>query len=396
MVKTPTEYNLSPQRGLLAAFIVLPLLVAAAWFVINAQFASWDFRNNLWGPAHLLVQGMSPYLIEQLFDNSNSVWLPMAIGVGFWLGYLDLFTATNLWALLSAVLAILLTLISIQRGQPGTLWVTVALLAVFLFPPTVSHFILGQFSLISVVLLLIAVRVVERSFHWSIIVGLLLALALTKPQLVLLPSLGIALMYWKNRGVKGTFQVGVLTLGWSLLLMLPLWLGYPNWVEGFQVALARNMVWAHPTLFVQFYWWMGDTGRLAWGLLVIVMVAVNGWLWWHLPARRAVSWSLALNLLITPYAWSWDFVLLLPLFVQTLFSLQAYSLRGMLLAGYCLCWAGVVHIRLNTENDDVRYWWAPLFLLFVILTVQIIATYLQAHQHRKSIPNTVTISPEAH
>ena len=42
-------------------------------------FDSWDFRNNLWGPAHLLTTGRSPYFIKQLprrkTDVKDAQWI---------------------------------------------------------------------------------------------------------------------------------------------------------------------------------------------------------------------------------------------------------------------------------------------------------------------------------
>ena len=62
------------------------LLVLVCFLPI--PFTFWDFRNNLWGPSHLLVTGKSPYAIKQLFPDTNAVWLPQIIGLLFPMGWL--------------------------------------------------------------------------------------------------------------------------------------------------------------------------------------------------------------------------------------------------------------------------------------------------------------------
>ena len=47
-----------------------------------------DFYNELWGPAYLLVNGQSPYDTPILDPVLPAVWLPMAIGFFFPLGWL--------------------------------------------------------------------------------------------------------------------------------------------------------------------------------------------------------------------------------------------------------------------------------------------------------------------
>ncbi len=385
MLAPPDTRGSSRRDAIVAACIVLPLLAAAVWFVQSAEFTSWDFRNNLWGPAHLLVQGMSPYAIEQIFDGSNSVWMPVAVGAGFALGWLEIHTATNLWLLLNVLLVLTLVGLSIQRAQPGTLWVSVALLAALLFPPTISHLILGQFSLLTAVLLLLAVRRLESLPRWPVLAGLLLALSLTKPQLVLLPGLGIIWWMWRRAGGHGLLRLALMVGVWVLVLLLPLWLGYSDWLQGFRAALERNQSWAHPTLFLRLTT-AGTVGWLLWGLLAALALAVNIWLWERLPARRAVGWSLALNLLVTPYAWSWDFVLLLPLWVQVMFALERRDVRALLLAAYALCWAGIVYVRLTTDNDDVRYWWVPPVMLALLTAAHIASRWRGAPRPAEAKP----------
>ena len=78
---------------------------------------------------------------------------------------------------------------------------------------------------------------------------------------------------------------------------------------------------------------------------------------------------MALNLVAVPYVWSWDFVLLMPLFVATLIATRSLALRGLMLIVYAAVWILTVHIRLTTLADEAQFWWMPLVLLATIIIV---------------------------
>src|SRR5712692_2292721 len=87
------------RERIFAAVLLLAFAVGIVAFIKTPLFGSWDFRNNLWGPAYLLVHGQSPYHISTLFENSNALWFPMAIGLFFPFGWLTQSEASNLWLL---------------------------------------------------------------------------------------------------------------------------------------------------------------------------------------------------------------------------------------------------------------------------------------------------------
>lgn len=74
-------------RRVMEGFIIFSFALFAIWLVCNNPFDFGDFRHNLWAPTHLLLRGESPYLIKTLFPNKHAVWLPMAVGLFFPLGW---------------------------------------------------------------------------------------------------------------------------------------------------------------------------------------------------------------------------------------------------------------------------------------------------------------------
>jgi hypothetical protein len=96
-------------RRVVVTFTIILALMLAGWFIYTSRSTGWDFRNNLWAPAYLLIHGKSPYRISVLFDNSNAVWFPQIIGLFFPLGLLSEHQASNLWLIINVLTAICLT-----------------------------------------------------------------------------------------------------------------------------------------------------------------------------------------------------------------------------------------------------------------------------------------------
>lgn len=352
--------TLRGMRLVIVGLVALIVLSAAVWFIITQSFTSWDFRNNLWGPTYLLLTGRSPYIISQLFTGSNSVWLPTSIGAYLPLGLLPEAQATNLWAVMNVLLYGVIIWLSTQQKKPALIWLTLAGVGMYIFPSFVSLVQLGQFGVLATFLIMMAAR--QSKVNRPLLAGLLVALATAKPQLVVLPALGLLMVFW-NHGRGSAARFVVMTALWCALMTLPLWLFYSDWIPGFRAALDSNPKWHQPSAFVLLPYHLGGLGAIFYGVLALGIFAVNWRIWQILPPTHAVAWSLALNLLITPYAWSWDFVLLVPLLVQTLFALKNWLLKMTFIAGYGLCLYLMITLRFSSDNNDWLFWWVPWLLM---------------------------------
>jgi hypothetical protein len=348
-------------RKNLKTVIIITAGIAAIWYFPRLRFVSGDLINNLWTPAHLLVRGQSPYLTHILQIEGvtwlAAVWLPMAIGLFFPLGWLTPIQATQLWLVSNIALLIAIAWLAQGASRPRLVVFAASILSVFIYPPTWSHLWLGQFTILATFLLLLAARFVAAPRY--LLVGFLVVVSLAKPQLSVLVVPGLFIVYGRDHGLGGILSfTGALVL-WIMLLTLPLWVAHPLWLSDFVAAQGQNPKWAHPSFFALLPVLWGTIGLVLWGISALGIFVVNVQLWLKRPPQNAVIWSLALTPLVTPYIWSWDFVILLPLIVYAIARVECTTSRIVVGLGYLMSWGLMVWIRICTDHSDERYWWVP-------------------------------------
>lgn len=318
-----------------------------------------DFYNELWGPVYLLVHGQSPYDTASLNPVLPAVWFPMAVGFFFPLGWLSEETALQTWFIFN-VIEICMVVFLVQ-GKGRSLYNTAALaLLCFFFPFVLNHFNLGQFSITILLCLMLSAHWIGKYGNWPS--AFFLALALAKPQLGILAVFGLAVFQFRQRGFKGMFLFGAQTLFVALLMSLPLFIAHPAWIPDWLTSMAKNYTWLHPSLFSILRQTLG-----VWGTVIWMVIAVGGlisalFLWKNLPPFLAMLWSLALTTLITPYVWSWDFVLLLPLWMFS-FVKAGWRSRIFLLASYAIAWYGMALVQMQAGSQNQSFWWVPLWFV---------------------------------
>ena len=361
-----TAVFLSPK--FLLAILVGFILVLLALFITSFPYpAGWDFRNNLWAPSFLLVNGQSPYNITVLYEIGSAVWMPVAIGMFWPLGYLPLQQASNLWWIFTLISLIAIVWLSSGYQRPPKYLFTVTLILAFLFPPTISHFSLGQITVL-ICFLFMVLSIYGQKLH-PLLIAILIALTLSKPQLAIFILPGYIYSYIKENGssqaVKLIFLI-FLSIG---ILSIPLFIYYPRWIIDFFQNLMENPDWAHPSSLFLLRTNFNRIGEILWYMLLFLVSGINLWLWTRLPKRDAAVWSLALTTLVTPYIWSWDFVLLIPLIVSYLFNKKQKSSVWLIYFAYFSCWGVIAYMKLTGRISDELYWWVPWYLIgFVIFS----------------------------
>lgn len=297
--------------------------------------------------------------------------MPTAVGMFFPLGFFLPETASSVWFLLNAAGLNALVFLSIPQPRSSGALLAGMLFAVF-FPPFFHHILLGQISILSALFLMAAVGFAEQRRDWA--VACFLAAGLPKPQIGFLILLGLGQFYFQRGGIESVIRFGVKTLTAALAMCLPLFFAEPNWMPDWLASLRANQVaWMHPSILFPLRQALGTWGYLPWACLTAGTLWVVCWLWKTQPPRAAAIWSLALTLLITPYVWSWDFVLLLPLFIYA-FRRGGWQQRIMLAAGYVLGWAGMAALQLSANDHNSRFWWAPLWFLLLVGAAQMMNT----------------------
>lgn len=354
--------SLSFGRGMTAALLFGLAILAALAFrgVVSARA---DFYNNLWAPAHLLLQGANPYDTSSLKAELAPLWLPPAVGAFAPLGWLSAQAAARLWALLSLAALALTAALSLEPTRP-ILTVLAAGLMAFFFPPVINHLALGQYSILAALLCLLAALYAERKWAWG--EAFLLALGLAKPQLAFLAAAGLAFLHLHEEGLRGLVKFGLRLAAAVFFLSLPVLLARPGWLPALLADLQGNPPWPQPSLFTFLKTYTGAWAWPLWGLPLTGALLACRWLWRRLPPQAAMPWTLGLTVLVSPYIWSWDFVLLLPLFVRE-FTRAAPRRKAWLAVAYLAAWAGMAAIQLSQDYNNLRFWWAPLLLMGALL-----------------------------
>jgi hypothetical protein len=346
------------------------MLAAAflAWFVPSTIIpVSWDFRNGLWGPPHLLAHRQSPYNIHATFSASNSFWMPVIIGLFLPIGLLPMQWASNIWLLLNMAALFLVTAVAAGPHRKSALWVCLAALALAIFPSSMEVFRQGQVSL--VLLAALVVLAASRGKLGSVVTGALLAISLTKPQLaaLFLPAYFVVLL--REQGLRKVLQIGLWMLIWIGLLCLPLFLLFPNWLPDLRHNLAINNPWFYPSLYsylinstglhglavplAAIYWLIGL------GLAVFLAMRLDGF--------EALLWTLAITPLFSPVIWSWDFVLMYPLLVHLALKCESGIAARVIYWGYGVCTVVFILMRFRSVVLDQYTAWVPILLIAVAL-----------------------------
>jgi hypothetical protein len=342
--------------SILALGFVAVLIASLFWRLMLPRM---DFYNELWGPAHLLVQGKSPYDTASLNPILPAVWFPMAIGFFFPLGWVPETLALQVWFIFNIIELCLI--VYLVQGDRRSLYTTVALaLFCFFFPFVLNHLNLGQFSITVMLCLILAVYFAENRRDW--LAAFFLALGLSKPQLGFLAVFGLSIFYFRQGGFGSLFRFGVQTALISLLMSLPLFIFHPVWIPDWIKSMQSNYTWLHPSLFSIFRQNLGNWGTVLWAALLIIGVGISFWLWIKSSPQIAMLWTLGITTIVTPYVWSWDFVLLLPIWMY-LFTLPDWQRKALLVAFYAVAWYGTALIQSKTGSNNQEFWWVPIFFM---------------------------------
>jgi hypothetical protein len=349
-----------------ASILVLGFIAVLVSFLFwRLMMPRMDFYNELWGPAYLLVQGKSPYNTASLNPVLPAVWFPMAIGFFFPLGWLPENLALQAWFFFN-IIEICLVVYLVQ-GDRYSLYSTATLaLMCFFFPFTLNHFNLGQFSITVMLSLILSAYFADKRRDW--LAACLLALALSKPQLGILAMFGVSALYFRRNGFRGLVYFGSQTALTTLLMCLPLFIFHPAWIPDWFKSMQSNYAWLHPSLFSIFRQSFGGWGIIPWAAMLILALCASHQLWMKFPAHTAMLWSLGITTIITPYIWSWDFVLLLPIWMHT-FTNSGWKRKVILLILYAVAWYGAAIIQAQVGSQNQSFWWVPILFIGTLALV---------------------------
>jgi hypothetical protein len=348
-----------------SVFVLALIAVVVGCLFWNLMLPRMDFYNELWGPASLLVRGQSPYDTSSLNPVLPAAWLPMSIGFFFPLGWLPEKIALQIWYIFNIFEISLI--VYFAQGKNRNLYNTAALaLICFFFPLTFNHINLGQFSITVTLCWVFAAYFLEKDKHWMS--AFCIALALSKPHLGFLVLLGLSHRDYQRSGLRAMFSSWARILTMCLILCVPLFVAYPNWIPDAIVSMGSNPPWAYPSLYILFERYLGAWGHALWGFTTLTVIGANFWLWKKLPLKNVIYWSLALAPLITPYVGSWDFVVLFPLLTLTYVNVD-WKRKVFLWVAYCIAWFGMAQVQTQSVSHNHFFWWVPLWFIGAVILV---------------------------
>jgi hypothetical protein len=329
-------------------FVVISAAIASIFFYAIARyftnlvdFYSSDFFK-LWLGGKLLIQGLDPYdshtwlsahdLYKVAWKPNPTYLYPLPLAILFLpFSQLPLDRAYTLWFFIS-IWAVVISILLLLRlaNNPRMIHLALPLIAgAFLFRPTIVTLRNGQLGAVLLLVLALVVYFWQKECWFT--GGVVLGLLILKPQLgiPLLLLVGVWLLLLRRwRAILGTGITGIVLLITGLSVD-------PGWVSGFAAAGTQRFIETFgysPTIFglVGAYCEQNSNCALLYGGAASILL--SSLVIWLLVSNRNFSPTIAIAvltpvaLLVTPYTWAYDQILLvipISLVVILLFTSNA-------------------------------------------------------------------------
>lgn len=312
---------------LLVLLICLPVF---AYIAINSFHGKDGIVNNgfftFWLSGHMIWTGESPYSSTAWLGGhhaNNATWIPNQIFpyplplalLTAPLGALPIEQAYVLWVFLSQVIVTLgiLWLSTFWEGLNRRVFAVMIVVAYIFNNNMISTLQTGTIGALFFLFLLVALYCKQKK--WDFAAGVVLALLALKPLfLVVVALIGIWLLMQRNWKMMGGIIAGGLGLFVIGLIQ------DVNWVNKFRGAsenLFNMRLGNQPTIISYTRLACGGEMTCATTLYlvgVLFLVGLYAWLLWKkramLTPLTVFSTAIALGVLLPPYIWAYDYVLL--------------------------------------------------------------------------------------
>jgi Glycosyltransferase family 87 len=337
-----------------------------------------------WAATRLLLTGHNPYGPQELFELQRSVgwkdsipllmWNPpwtLSFTLPFALASFDV--AQFLWLLLNTFIVVFCAkqLWLLYGGLPTAY--RRAWLVLLTFAPAYLVLILGQIGPL-ILLGLVGFLHCARDKHWKW-AGVFTILISIKPHLLYL--FWIALILWIIEKRQWQLMIGATVSGF-IAATTPLFFSssvYSDYIQLNRTAkLPTPFDWQTPT--------MGQAARFffapeaVWLQFVPSLIGVFWLLFhWH-KSKNQWEWSTQLPILIiaslatTSFAWSFDYIVLLPAIIQAaswLSRRQELSCKTPVIIVYVIIMALYMLVFFLSPNDFWRFWLGPAFVIAYLI-----------------------------
>ena len=144
-----------------------------------------------------------------------------------------------------------------------------------------------------------------------------------------------------------------------------MWLADISWWNDLLANLRRNPRWEQPSTLwlIEAHVGLSGPGILIFGLIFAGCLLAAVYLWLRTGPVQGTVWGVALTTIAGTYMWSWDFVLLLPLLVDT----AARAKQWQVIIGLLGIWLGALVFTLLSFQpapaSNARLWWLPYWVI---------------------------------
>ncbi len=339
---------------------------------------------HFWVGGHQNALGKNPFdplAVEQFRTQlgitqaagKTSVMLnpPWAITIFMPFGLLNYPLSRLLWLILSvsAVLLSSLLLWQIYSTVPRLRWLGIVLMLIF--ASTISVLEKGQLTVLVLLgLVLFLYGIVKKQSDW--LVGASLTLVSLKPQVVLL--FWLAVLFWVIQ--KHKWMVLISAASCVVILSLLAFLFNPAIFSQYAYLLQSYGIseWANPTIgaYLRFFWFGLDN---FWLQYLPALIGAVWFLYYWIRHRKAWDWMNAMpilmlaSILTSPYAWTYDQVVLAPAVIQAV-AWVATAWRRILswIVAIAYLALNLLNLILHRRLDDFWFiWFAPAVVILYIL-----------------------------
>ena len=335
-----------------------------------------------WSAYDVSIHGGNPYDADVLADAQRSIpsqedrteaqrywnppWslvllapvlaLPFDVATALW------FSLTMLGGVLAVVLAWRLFVPSVEAPPP------LALAGSLLFLPFVESLQLGQMTVLVTVLVLGGFLALREGHE--VAAGALLALTIVKPQAAFLALAVVALHLVATRRWI-TIRTGALT---AVVVVALSWFLHPAAWDGWDVGRGSPTHWHSATVAAWLRSWLpGDGAPSRWPLVAVPVLTLMALLAWAWPRREEMRWEelptvLAVSVLMAPFAWLADSVLLFPIQVVVMGAVVQGRRRARVgLAAVAGSQVAVLAVRSLEDTGQHHLVLVPLSFLAIAL-----------------------------
>jgi hypothetical protein len=144
----------------------------------------------------------------------------------------------------------------------------------------------------------------------------------------------------------------------------------PDWYRDFATnLLIKNHNWAHPSIHTLLFSPLGLAGKIFEGGYIMLGMGVVFYGVTRFGTKEGLLWSLAMTPIISPYIWSWDFVLFYPLMIYSVFQQKNRLKSALLFCGYFVVQVGYTALKFTGQVEDSLNWWVPWSLLGITFVI---------------------------